>query len=58
MTITAAGYACGLNILPAQMWRDDIRDVDIIDATQEGCSNDHQYEHESKKEASDICNHL
>lgn len=27
--------------LPAQMWRDDIRNIDIIDATQEGCSNDH-----------------
>lgn len=40
------------------MWRDDIRDIDIIDATQEGCSNDHQYEHESKEEERDICNHL
>lgn len=36
--------------LLAQMWRDDIRNIDIVDATEEGCSNDHQYKHESKKE--------
>lgn len=35
--------------LPAQMWRDDVGNVDIVDATEEGCSNDHQYKHESKK---------
>lgn len=35
------------------MWRNDIGNIDIIDATQEGCSNDHQYEHEPKKRSFD-----
>lgn len=39
-----------LTFLPAKMWRDDIRNVDVVDATEEGCSNDHQYKHESKKD--------
>lgn len=33
------------------MWRNDIGNIDIVDATQEGCSNDHQYEHEPEKQA-------
>lgn len=39
-----------LTFLPAKMWRDDIRNVDVVDATEEGCSNDHQYKHKSKKD--------
>lgn len=35
--------------LPAKMRRDDIGNVDIVDAAEEGRPNDHQYEHESKK---------
>lgn len=35
---------------PAKMWRDDVRHVDVVDATEEGCSNDHQYKHESEKD--------
>lgn len=31
------------------MWRDDIRNVNVVDATEEGRSNDHQYKHESIK---------
>lgn len=48
-TMTAAELACVFNNLPAQVWRNDIGDIDVIDATQEGCSDDHQYEHEPKK---------
>lgn len=36
------------------MWRNDIRNIDIVDATEEGCSNDHQYKHESIEKQSDI----
>lgn len=36
------------------MWRDDIRDVNIVDATKEGRSNDHQYKHESIKRSNII----
>lgn len=28
------------------MWRYYIRNVNVVDATQEGCPNDHQYKHE------------
>lgn len=35
--------------LPAKMWRDYIRNVNVVDATQEGGPNDHQYKHESIK---------
>lgn len=35
--------------VPAKMWRDDIGNVDIVDATEEGRSNDHQYKHEPKQ---------
>lgn len=31
------------------MWRDDIRNVNVVYATEEGRSNDHQYKHESIK---------
>ena len=31
------------------MWRDDIGNVDVVDAAEEGRPNDHQYEHESEK---------
>lgn len=30
------------------MWRRDVGDVDVVDATEERRSDDHQYEHESK----------
>lgn len=53
MIVTATEQACMFNNLPAQMWRNDIGNIDIIDATQEGCSNDHQYEHEPKKRSFD-----
>lgn len=35
-------------LLPAKMWRRDVGDVDVVDATEERRSDDHQYEHESK----------
>lgn len=37
-------------VLPAKLWRDDIRNKDIVDPTEEGSSNNHQYEHKSKKQ--------
>lgn len=40
-------------VSPAKMWRDGIRNIDIVEATEEGRSNDHQYKHKSKKK-----NHL
>lgn len=51
-TMTTAELACVLNHSPAQMWRNDVGDIDVVDATQEGCSDDHQYEHEPKKKRS------
>lgn len=33
--------------IPAEMWRDYIRNINVVDATQEGRPNDHQYKHES-----------
>lgn len=32
--------------LPAEMWRDYVRNINVVDATQEGRPNDHQYKHE------------
>lgn len=32
------------------MWRDYVRNINVVDATQEGRPNDHQYKHESIKE--------
>lgn len=37
------------------MRRENIRNVDIVDAAEEGRSNDHQYKHESKKEKNAMC---
>lgn len=35
---------------PAKLRRDDIRNVDVVDATEEGRPDYHQYEHKSIKE--------
>jgi len=40
------------------MWRDDIRNIDIVDATEEGCSDDHQYKHKSEKRKVILLQHV
>lgn len=35
---------------PAKPWRDDVRNVDVVDATEEGRTDYHQYEHKSRTE--------
>ena len=43
-----------LMILPSQMRGNDIRDVDVIDPAEKGCSDDHQYEHEPWEEKQSV----